>query len=154
VSIAAALNEIPRPALIVGTVLGFVFYWPVGLAVLAYLIGSGRIGCNYRGPGRWYNAPPNGVQPTGSGPGGPSGATWGNWGHWANWAGCQGQRRSPPPSGNTAFDEYRTETLHRLEEEQREFQAYLERLRQAKDKAEFDQFMADRRRPTTPPEPA
>ena len=47
--------------------------------------------------------------------------------------------------GNAAFDEYRRETLRRLEEEQKEFEAYLERLRAAKDKAEFDQFMAERR---------
>ena len=51
----------------------------------------------------------------------------------------------PPSSGNHAFDEYRTETLRRLEEEQREFRDFLDRLRFAKDKAEFDQFMADRR---------
>ncbi len=49
-------------------------------------------------------------------------------------------------SGNKAFDEYRAETIKRLEDEQREFVEYLEKLRQAKDKAEFDQFMADRRR--------
>src|SRR6266566_9942116 len=48
-------------------------------------------------------------------------------------------------SGNRAFDEYREETLRRLEEEQREFQDFLARLRMAKDKAEFDQFMAERR---------
>ena len=52
---------------------------------------------------------------------------------------------SPRPSGNRAFDEYRDETLRRLEEEQREFQEFLVRLRMAKDKAEFDQFMAERR---------
>jgi hypothetical protein len=50
-------------------------------------------------------------------------------------------------SGNRAFDEYRDETLRRLEEEQREFKAFLDRLRHAKDKAEFDQFMAEHRRP-------
>jgi uncharacterized protein DUF2852 len=50
-------------------------------------------------------------------------------------------------SGNRAFDEYRDETLRRLEEEQREFTAFLDRLRHAKDKAEFDQFMAEHRRP-------
>ena len=50
----------------------------------------------------------------------------------------------PPSSGNRAFDEYRAETLRRLEDEQREFQDFLARLREAKDKAEFDQFMADR----------
>ena len=48
-------------------------------------------------------------------------------------------------SGNRAFDDYREETLRRLEEEQREFKDFLARLRMAKDKAEFDQFMAERR---------
>jgi hypothetical protein len=52
---------------------------------------------------------------------------------------------APPSSGNRAFDEYRAETLKRLEEEQREFRDFLERLRFAKDKTEFDQFMAERR---------
>lgn len=47
-------------------------------------------------------------------------------------------------SGNTAFDAYKAETLRRLEEEQTNFEAFLERLRDAKDKAEFDQFMDDR----------
>ncbi len=50
-----------------------------------------------------------------------------------------------PPSGNRAFDDYRSETLRRLEDEQKEFVDYLDRLRQARDKQEFDQFMADRR---------
>jgi len=36
--------------------------------------------------------------------------------------------------------------LRRLEEEQKEFFDFLERLRHARDKEEFDQFMADRRR--------
>ena len=60
----------------------------------------------------------------------------------------------PPSSGNKAFDEYRSDTLRRLEEEEREFRDFLERLRAAKDKAEFDQFMADRRgrpQPSAPP---
>ena len=61
----------------------------------------------------------------------------------------------PPTSGNRAFDEYRAETLRRLEEEQREFQEFLVRLREAKDKAEFDQFMSQRKGRTdfTPPAP-
>ena len=57
-------------------------------------------------------------------------------------------------SGNHAFDEYRTETLRRLEDEQREFREFLERLRFARDKTEFDQFMAERRtRSASPPPP-
>jgi hypothetical protein len=55
-------------------------------------------------------------------------------------------------SGNWAFDEYRAETLRRLEEEQREFKEFLNRLRQAKDKAEFDQFMAERGRRNAAPD--
>jgi hypothetical protein len=50
-----------------------------------------------------------------------------------------------PSRRNHAFDEYRTETLRRLEDEQREFKEFLEQLRFAKDKTEFDQFMAERR---------
>jgi hypothetical protein len=63
----------------------------------------------------------------------------GNWGFW-----------SGPTSGNHAFDEYRAETLRRLEEEQSEFRSFLDRLRFAKDKAEFDQFMSERRNRQTP----
>jgi hypothetical protein len=59
--------------------------------------------------------------------------------------------REPPSSGNHAFDEYRTETLRRLEEEQKEFREFLDRLRFARDKTEFDQFMAERRNRTTGP---
>jgi len=58
----------------------------------------------------------------------------------------------PPTSGNRAFDEYRMETLRRLEEEQTEFREFLDRLRHAMDKEEFDQFMAQhKQRPPTPP---
>ena len=51
-------------------------------------------------------------------------------------------------SGNRAFDEYRAETLRRMEREQKEFRDFLDRLRMAKDKAEFDQFIAERNRRT------
>lgn len=47
--------------------------------------------------------------------------------------------------GSPAFDEYRAETLRRLELEQDEFQEFVDHLRMAKDKAEFDQFIAERR---------
>ncbi len=50
------------------------------------------------------------------------------------------------PTGNTAFDAYKADTLRRLEDEQESFEEFLERLREAKDKAEFDQFMDDRAR--------
>jgi hypothetical protein len=56
-------------------------------------------------------------------------------------------------SGNRAFDDYRADTLRRLEEEQQEFRDFLDRLRMAKDKSEFDQFMADRRNRPAPEAP-
>ncbi|MCL2430454.1 MAG: DUF2852 domain-containing protein [Alphaproteobacteria bacterium] len=137
--LASKMDEIGgRGGWIAAMVLGFCLYWPLGLAILAYLIFSGRFR-SFRqcGPGRWHNTPDGR-------PAQQSGCNW-------NWGGRSGTAR---PSGNQAFDEYRTETLKRLEDEQREFEAYLERLRQARDKAEFDQFMAERRRRNgTPPEP-
>ena len=51
------------------------------------------------------------------------------------------------PSGNRAFDEYKIETLKRLEDEHNEFVDFLQKLREAKDKAEFDQFMQGRKEP-------
>ena len=58
-------------------------------------------------------------------------------------------------SGNVAFDEYREETLRKLDEEQREFRDFLDRLRAAKDRSEFDQFMNERRnRPPAAEPPA
>jgi len=58
---------------------------------------------------------------------------------------------APSSSGNRAFDEYRMETLQRLEEEQQEFRDFLSRLRHAKDKEEFDAFMAQHKPRPTPP---
>jgi hypothetical protein len=48
-------------------------------------------------------------------------------------------------SGNSAFDEYRAETLSRLDEERNKFSEFLERLRKAKDRQAFDNFMSERR---------
>lgn len=125
---ADRMNEFGRPAWIAAIILGFIFWWPVGLVLLGVRLATR---CRHRwgpdGAARWYSAAPG----RGFGPGG----NMGNWG----W----GAGRS---SGNGAFDDYRSETLRRLEEEQKEFQAFLIRLRQARDKAEFDQFMEERRR--------
>jgi len=129
-----------RPVAIAFTILGFMLWWPVGIAMLIYMVGSGRMGCfgrRRRGTHQaqgWQNA----------------GQDEGPWGAWKSWA-C-GTGRPASSSGNHAFDEYKSETLRRLEEEQKEFSSFLERLRFAKDKAEFDQFMADRRgRPPVAP---
>jgi hypothetical protein len=127
--------------LLILTVLAFWAWWPLGLAVLAFMIGSGRMGCwNHCNDGRWehhvnrWQSKMERMQEKMDRlRGRMERAGGGNW-----W----GQPRS---SGNRAFDEYRTETLRRLEEEQREFKEFLERLRFAKDRSEFDQFMNERR---------
>ncbi len=67
---------------------------------------------------------------------------------WSRTADETSQSRS---SGNLAFEEYRAETLRRLEEDQREFDSFLDRLRAAKDKEEFEQFLAARRAKHDPP---
>ena len=48
------------------------------------------------------------------------------------------------PTGNQAFDAYKHDRLTRLVNEQEEFLAFLERLRHAKDRAEFDDFLKER----------
>jgi hypothetical protein len=140
------LDELGKPAWIALMVLGFFVWWPLGLVTLAFTLVSGRMamGCwghSYdsgrweRHMGRWQSKMERMQEKMDRlrsrmeqrGPGGP-----GFWG-------------DPRSSGNRAFDDYRAETLRRLEEEQREFKEFLERLRFAKDRAEFDQFMAERR---------
>jgi hypothetical protein len=131
--LAARIDEFGKPAWIALTILGFMVWWPAGLAILIYFIGSGRMSCWKRGGwGRWQQ---NSREQRN---------------HWqARWGGPWGSSSS----GNRAFDEYRAETLRRLEEEQREFVEFLDRLRQARDKAEFDQFMAERTRRQQGPGP-
>jgi hypothetical protein len=57
---------------------------------------------------------------------------------------AQHRAAAPSPTGNAAFDGYRDETLARLEAEQAEFTAFLDRLRQARDAGEFQDFLARR----------
>ena len=80
-----------------------------------------------------------------SGKMGCCGLSFGPWNERADGLPSQSWWRQKPTSGNRTFDEYRTEILRRLEQEERGFQDFLSRLRMAKDKAEFDQFMAERR---------
>ena len=117
--IVEKLDEYGKGAWIALIILGFWTFWPVGLTALMFVLFSGRARawrCQSRG--QWHNT-------------NMRGRGW-------RFGGMQS-------SGNAAFDEYRAETIKRLEDEQKEFVEYLEKLRQAKDKHEFDQFMADRR---------
>src|SRR5262245_25082245 len=132
-AVLAKLDEWGMGAWVALMIVSFIISWPVGLAILAFLRGSGRmgrIGCWKQGDvGRWHGT--DRLRET---------AQW--------W------RQQQPSSGNHAFDEYRAETLRRLEEEQREFREFLDRLRFARDKTEFDQFMAERRARSASPPPS
>ncbi len=66
---------------------------------------------------------------------------------WSRPADETSQSRS---SDNLAFEDYRAEALRRLQEEQRDFESFLGRLRAAKDKEEFEQFLAARRAKHSP----
>jgi hypothetical protein len=116
-------------------VAGFIVWWPLGLAALAYTIWSRKMGCwNHSYEGRWANKMER-----------------------MQWKMERMRNRMErrgfygPSSGNRAFDDYRMETLRRLEEEQNEFREFLDRLRHAKDKQEFDEFMAQHKQRPTPP---
>lgn len=122
--IAEKIDQHGKAAWIGLMVVSFILFWPIGLGLLAFLIWSGRMGCN-------------------------KSAKFGSWWQPENSRRRYYQGRS---SGNSAFDDYREETLRRLEEEQKEFEGFLERLRKAKDKQEFDQFMAERRRQDDTPD--
>ena len=50
------------------------------------------------------------------------------------------EKNDRPSSGNLAFDEYRVDTLKRLEEEQTEFSEFLAKLRRIKDDQDFEDF--------------
>lgn len=136
-----ALAMLSPPAWILLMIFGFWLWWPLGLVTLALIIGSARMGCwNRHGSGCWGN---HGMDRWDS----KMARMQGKMDRFrARMDGLRsGDWRGPPSSGNRAFDDYRTETLKRLEEEQREFRDFLDRLRFAKDKPEFDQFMAERR---------
>src|SRR6187399_1264838 len=96
-AVAAKLDELGKPAWIALMILGFMVWWPLGLATLAFILGSGRMGCwNHRGVDRWQGGMQRMQEKMDS-----MRSTYGRWGY-------------PPSSGNRAFDDYRTETLRRL----------------------------------------
>jgi Protein of unknown function (DUF2852) len=118
-------------------IFGLVWWFPIGLVILAAFAISRAIGAWHR-PQFAGGIPSSGWGSTG--------------GRWENRIadrprvkrGC-GSWRDQTSSGSRAFDDYRVETLRRLEDEQREFKEFLERLRGAKDRAELDQFLNERR---------
>jgi hypothetical protein len=116
------------PATIALMVVGFVVFWPLGLAMLAYILWGDRLEDL---KGDWSKA---GKSMFGS---------------------CRRHRHGFPRTGNVAFDDWREKELERLNEERRkldemrdEFDTYARELRRAKDQQEFDRFMAERSKNT------
>ena len=110
----AWLDDRGKGAWIAAMVVSFVFFWPLGLAILAYMIWSKKMDCSSKRS------------------------------TYANATGRMSRQAFNKSSGNAAFDAYKADTLRRLEQEQDNFEAFLQRLRDARDKAEFDQFMDER----------
>mgnify|MGYP003992676167 FL=1 len=102
-----------KGAWIAAMILGFIFFWSLGLALLFYMIWSDRMFSKSHSCSR-----------------------------------SKSFYRRDASSGNAAFDAYKADTLRRLEEEQQQFEAFMDRLRAAKDQSEFDEFMKDRSRKT------
>jgi hypothetical protein len=119
------------PATIALMVIGFVVFWPLGLAMLAYIIWGDRL----EGFKRDVNRATDGV-----------------------FAGCRrASWKANAATGNVAFDDWREKELERLAEERRkldemrdEFDEYARELRRAKDQQDFDRFMAGRNKSTAP----
>jgi hypothetical protein len=138
-----------RPLEIIAMVLGFIVFWPIGLAILGFKLWQSRSG--YEGDmvsavRQGWSYAENQAQTFGKG--------------WSCGGGRDGQGGSPfrgfgggaRPTGNAAFDDWRNAELSRLEEEhrkleaaEREFADFLANLRKAKDREEFDRFMNQRR---------
>lgn len=116
-------------ATIVLMVLGFIIFWPLGLAMLAYILWGERFGGSADKAEAWIKSKKRWVK------------------------NCrQHQHGYRHSSGNAAFDGYREDQLKRLEEERQrldaevsEFHDYMHNLHKARDREEFDRFMQSRK---------
>ena len=131
---AALIKPQWGPLTIALMVLGFVIWWPLGLAALAYILWGEMFGGSAEKAERFAQRSRAWAEKCG-----PNGH--GYRGHW----------RNQSASGNAAFDDYRAEQLRRLDEERKrldeeihQFHEYMRNLRMARDREEFDRFMRDR----------
>ncbi|MCK3778284.1 DUF2852 domain-containing protein [Sinorhizobium chiapasense] len=116
------------PATIALMVLGFVVFWPLGLAMLAYILFGEKLKTFKKDANDTVDGMCSAFK---------RGGRRSNWTH---------------RTGNVAFDDWREAELARLDEERRkldemreEFDTYVRELRRAKDQEEFDRFMRDRK---------
>jgi len=107
-------------------VLGFVFFWPLGLAMLAYILWGEHYGGTSDKAEKWMHKQKCKMR----------------------------SRRSRygrhSATGNAAFDEYREAEIRRLEEERMrleqeraDFEDFLRNLHMARDREEFDRFKSE-----------
>jgi hypothetical protein len=129
------------PATIALMVLGFIVFWPLGLAMLAYILFGDRLHAFKREANEKMDGFYKSCRR-----GGWHGRDRGGWHR---------------DTGNVAFDDWRKAELERIEEERRkldamreEFDSNLRELRRAKDQEEFDRFMRDRDNRQTPQAPS
>jgi hypothetical protein len=160
-SMVAKVDQFGRAGWLVLMILGFIIFFPLGLAILAYMLWSGRMR-SCRTDDRYQYQYSYRYGTDGTSPNRPD-SRWNPEAGWprreqidhfmskmerkaARW-GIDINRMRPGfrPTGNTAFDNYREDMIRRLEDEAQEFNDFLGRLRAAKDKEEFDQYMAERR---------
>ena len=134
---SALIRPAWTPATIAMMVVGFMVFWPLGFAMLAYIIWGDRLD----GFKRDVNRATDGIF-AGCRRGSDKAARWGH-----------GSART----GNVAFDDWREKELERLNEERNkldemltQFDEYARELRRAKDQDEFDRFMANRNKATAP----
>ena len=113
------------PLNVVLMIAGFIIFWPLGLAMIAWIIWGDEIGAMFNDARAQFR---------GAARSAPFGAA------------------AIGRTGNLAFDEYRTAELKRLAEERRkleemraEFEGFVAELRRAKDQDEFERFMANYR---------
>jgi len=104
------------PVAFVGMIIGFVLFWPIGLAILFYNLWNRKA------------APMSFARFMDHAP------------------------FAPTSSGNMAFDDWRKAEIERIENERRklaeaekEFSAFVDELKRAKDREEFERFMNARK---------
>lgn len=117
---------------IVLMIVGFAVFWPLGLAMLAWIIWGEEIGQKAESLKAQFHSLSERSPRFRAGP--------------------------FRDTGNLAFDEYRKQELTRLDEERRkldemraEFETFVTELRRVKDREEFDRFMAGFRNRTDGP---
>ena len=128
-----AMKPLIRPAwtpvTIAMMVIGFMIFWPLGLAMLAYILWGDRLDGFKAGVDRATDS--------------------------VNETFARTTRR--PNTGNVAFDDWHESELARLKEERRkldetiaEFESHKREARREKDTREFDDFMETRKRKPAP----